>query len=277
MRGVPKIPLTILFILFAMAILADFLPLHNPEIGEPRQRLLPPCWEEGGTTRYLLGTDTMGRDILTRIIYGARVSLLVAFAAVILSAVLGTVVGIVTGFLGGWVDQLVMRFLDAWLSFPPIIFAILMSVIVGPGTFNIVIIMALLFWARYARLVRGETLSLKSRDFVQLATVAGCSKFRIMRRHILPNVMNTVITFASLQIGMVVVVEASLTFLGVDVPPPKPAWGLMLSEGKSGLFTGQWWLIVLPGIAISMLVMSFNLLGDWLRRRLDPHLQDLKG
>jgi len=153
-------------------------------------------------------------------------------------------------------------------------FAILLAVVLGPSALNIVIIMGVIFWTRYARVTRGQALSLKTRDFVHLAIIAGCGKFLIMRRHILPNVLNSVITLASLQIGVVIVVEAALTFLGVGVPPPKPAWGLMLSEGRGGLFTGHWWLIVFPGIAIAMLVMSFNLLGDWLRQRLDPHVQE---
>ena len=224
--------------------------------------------------KYPLGTDTMGRDVLSRLIFGTRISLLVAFSAVIVSACIGTVVGVIAGFFGGWVDQIIMRFTDAWLSIPSIMFAILLAVVLGPSALNIVIIMGIIFWTRYARVTRGQALSLRSRDFVHLATIAGCGKFLIMKRHILPNVMNSVITLASLQIGVVIVVEASLTFLGVGVPPPKPAWGLMLSEGRGGLFTGHWWLIAFPGVAIAMLVMSFNLLGDWLRQRLDPHFQE---
>lgn len=276
-RG-PKVPILILLVLLATAIFADLLAFgHDPEVGDPRQRLLPPFWYEGGTTKYPLGTDTMGRDVLTRLIYGSRVSLLVAFAAVIVASVIGTILGILAGYFGGWVDQAIMRFTDAWLSIPTVMFGILLAVIVGPGVFNIVIIMGLVFWTRYARVTRGETLSLKTREFVQLAIVAGCSKFRIMRKHILPNVANNVITLASMQIGVVVVVEASLTFLGVGVPPPKPAWGLMLSEGRGGLLAGYWWLIMFPGVAIALLVMSFNLIGDWLRLYLDPHYRNIAG
>ena len=236
---------------------------------------MPTGFEKGGILKYPLGTDTMGRDVLSRVIFGARVSLLVAFSAVFLSACIGTLIGICAGFFGGWIDQIVMRFTDAWLSIPTIMFATLLAVVLGPSVANIIIIMGLIYWTRYARITRGEALSLKSREFVHLATIAGSSKLRIIRKHILPNVMNSVITLASLQIGVVIVVEASLTFLGVGVPPPKPAWGLMLSEGRAGLFTGQWWLIVFPGLAIALLVMSFNLMGDWLRRRLDPHQQSL--
>jgi len=275
MRGIPKAPLVIIVIFFIAAIFADLMPLSNPEIGQPRERLLPPCWEEKGTTQHPLGTDTMGRDMLSRLVYGARISLFVSFSAVILALCFGTAVGVCSGFLGGLFDQLIMRFTDAWLSIPAIMLGILLAVVVGPSALNIVVIIAVLFWTRYARLTRGETLSLKTSDFVQLATVAGVSKSRIIIRHIVPNVMNSVITLASMEIGIVIVAEASLSFLGVGVPSPKPAWGLMLAEGRTSLFTGQWWLVVFPGIAMAMMVMSFNLVGDWLRRRLDPNFRNI--
>ncbi len=276
LRRAPKGALLILCCLIASAIFADLVAPHDPEIGDPRQRLLPPFWEDRGTLGHPLGTDTMGRDILSRIIYGSRISLLAAVAAVLFAACLGTAAGVLAGFFGGWVDHIIMRVTDAWLSIPTVMFGTLMAVIMGPGVFNIVIIMGLVFWTRYARVTRGETLSLKTRDFVQLAIIAGCGKLWIMRRHILPNVLPNVITLASLQVGVVVVVEASLTFLGVGVPPPKPAWGLMLAEGRGGLVAGYWWLVVFPGVAIALLVMSFNVIGDWLRLYLDPHYRNLQ-
>jgi peptide/nickel transport system permease protein len=275
-RKAPKIPVAILLILILSALFADVLALHDPEMGDPRLRLRPPFWDERGSIQYPLGTDTMGRDILSRLIYGSRISLLVAFSAVIFSACVGTFAGVTAGFFGGWVDQVIMRFTDAWLSIPIVMFGMLMAVILGPGVLNIIIIMSLVFWTRYARVARGETLSLKTRDFIQLATIAGCGKLKIMKRHILPNVMNSVITLASLQIGVAVVLEASLTFLGVGVPPPKPAWGLMLSEGRAGLVSGYWWLVLFPGGVIALLVISFNFIGDWLRLYLDPHYQNVK-
>ena len=276
LRKLPKGPTIIILVLIFAAVFADLLPLQDPEFGDPRQRLLPPFWEERGTITYPLGTDTMGRDILSRLIYGSRISLLVALSAVIFAACLGTAAGLLAGFFGGWVDQVIMRLTDAWLSIPVVMFAMLVAVILGPGVFNIIVILGIVFWTRYARIVRGETLSLKTRDFVHLATIAGCGKLRIIRKHILPNVMNNVITLASLQIGVAVVLEASLTFLAVGVPPPKPAWGLMLSEGREGLMAGYWWLVIFPGVAIALLVMSFNLIGDWLRLHLDPHYRNLK-
>ncbi|MFH1489553.1 MAG: ABC transporter permease [Pseudomonadota bacterium] len=272
----PKGPTLILLVLIVSAVFADFLALYDPEFGDPRKRLLPPFWEERGTISYPLGTDTMGRDILSRLIYGSRISLLVALSAVVFAACLGTAVGLLAGYFGGWVDQIIMRLTDAWLSIPIVMFGMLVAVILGPGVFNIIIILSIVFWTRYARVVRSETLSLKTRDFVHLAVIAGCGHFRIIRKHILPNVVNNVITLASLQIGVAVVLEASLTFLAVGVPPPKPAWGLMLSEGREGLMAGYWWLVIFPGAAIALLVMSFNLLGDWLRLQLDPHYRNLK-
>jgi peptide/nickel transport system permease protein len=275
-RRVPKGAVIIIFLLIATAVFADFMALHDPEIGDPRQRLLPPVWGTGGQWTYLLGTDTMGRDVLSRLIYGSRISLLVAFSAVIIAGCIGTVLGVIAGFFGGWVDQVIMRFTDAWLSIPTVMFGVLMAVILGPGVWNIVIILGGTFWSRYARVVRGQTLSIKSRDFVQLARIAGCGKFWIIRKHILPNVFDSVITLSSLQIGIVIVVEASLTFLGVGVPPPKPAWGLMLSEGRGGLLAGYWWLVIFPGVAIALLVTSFNVIGDWLRRYLDPYYRNIE-
>ena len=275
-RRAPKAAVIILLLLIVTGICADFLALHDPEIGDPRQRLLPPAWETGGKWTFPFGTDTMGRDVLSRLIYGSRVSLLVAFSAVIIAGSIGTFLGLIAGFFGGWVDQAIMRFTDAWLSIPIVMFGVLMAVILGPGVWNIVIILGGSFWSRYARVVRGETLSMKTRDFVQLARIAGCGKPRIIWKHILPNVFSSVITLSSLQIGIVIVVEASLTFLGVGVPPPKPAWGLMLSEGRGGLLAGYWWLVIFPGVAIALLVTSFNVIGDWLRRYLDPFYRNIE-
>src|SRR4030043_43608 len=258
LRRAPKVPVAILLMLFFAAAFAELLTVHDPESGDLEDRLLPPFWEERGSMKYPLGTDTMGRDILSRLIYGSRVSLLVAFSAVIIAGCIGTFLGLIAGFFGGWVDQFIMRFTDAWLSIPTVMFGVLMALILGPGVWNIVIILGGTFWSRYARVVRGETLSMKTRDCVQLAKIAGCGKPRIIWKHILPNVFSSVITLSSLQIGIVIVVEASLTFLGVGVPPPKPAWGLMLTEGRGGLLAGDWWVVIFPGVAIALLVTSFN-------------------
>jgi peptide/nickel transport system permease protein len=274
-RDFPLIPVLIIGIIALVAVFADVLAPHDPEIGALAARFRPPFWQAGGSSKYLLGTDQLGRDVLSRLIFGARVSMVVGFTAVIFAGVVGTTLGIISGYLGGWVDQVIMRVTDAWLALPALTFAIFLAAIVGPSEMNIVIILALVYWTRYARIVRGEVLSLKEREFVRLAVVAGCSKMTIMRRHILPNVVNSAIVLASLMLGVVIVAEASLSFLGVGVPPPKPAWGVMLSDGKQGLMVGYWWLTVLPGCCIMLMVLSANLLGDWLRVKLDPQLRQL--
>ncbi len=272
---VPIIPLAILASIALIAIFANLIAPYDPEVGSLAQRFKPPFWQHGGSPAHLLGTDHVGRDVLSRLIFGARVSMVVGFTAVIVAGAIGTVLGIVSGYLGGWADQLIMRLTDAWLALPALTFAIFLAAIVGPSMWNIVIILGAVYWTRYARVIRGEVLSLKEREFVRLAIVAGCSKWTIMRRHILPNVLNSAIVLGTLMLGVVIVTEAALSFLGVGVPPPKPAWGLMLSDGKKGLMVGYWWLTVLPGCCIMLMVLSANLLGDWLRVKLDPQLRQI--
>ncbi len=271
----PVIPVAILGTLLLVAIFADVIAPHDPQVGQLGERFRPPAWVAGGSTAFLLGTDHVGRDVLSRLIFGARISMIVGFMAVIVAGVVGTGLGILSGYLGGWVDQLIMRITDTWLALPALTFAILLAAVWRPSEWNIVIILALVYWTRYARVIRGEVLSLKERDFVRLAIVAGCSKRKIMRRHILPNVLNSAIVLATLMLGVVIVTEATLSFLGVGVPPPRPAWGLMLADGKKGLMAGYWWLTVLPGLCIVLMVLSANLLGDWLRVKLDPQLRQL--
>lgn len=275
LSDLPYIPLTIIAFAAFVAIFADFLAPHDPQVGTLSARFLPPFWMAGGSLDHVFGTDQLGRDVMSRLIFGARVSMVVAFTAVIFAGAVGTTLGIVSGYLGGWVDQTIMRITDTWLALPALTFAIFLAAIVGPSEMNIVIILAAVYWTRYARIVRGEVLSLKEREFVRLAIVAGCSKWTIMRRHILPNVINSAIVLATLMLGVVIIAEASLSFLGVGVPPPKPAWGVMLSDGKQGLMVGYWWLTVMPGVCIMLLVLSANLLGDWLRVKLDPQLRQL--
>jgi peptide/nickel transport system permease protein len=273
--GWPMVPITILAVIALLAIFADVIAPHDPQVGLLGERFRPPAWQQGGSATHLLGTDHVGRDVLSRLIFGARISMMVGFMAVIFAGVLGTTLGILAGYLGGWVDQVIMRVTDAWLALPALTFAIFLAAIVGPSAMNIIVILAAVYWTRYARVVRGEVLSLKERDFVRLAIVAGCSKRTIMRRHILPNVVNSAIVLATLMLGVVIVTEAALSFLGVGVPPPQPAWGLMLADGKKGLMAGYWWLTVLPGICIMLLVLAANLLGDWLRVKFDPQLRQL--
>ena len=271
----PLAPVLILVGFALVAVFANMLAPHDPEVGKLAARFRPPSWQAGGTTGYLLGTDHLGRDVLSRLIFGARVSIVVGFTAVIVAGAIGTALGILSGYLGGWVDQVIMRITDTWLALPALTFAIFLAAIVGPSEMNIVFILGAVYWTRYARVIRGEVLSLKERDFVRLAIVAGLSKWKIMARHILPNVINTAIVLGTLMLGVVIVTEAALSFLGVGVPPPKPAWGLMLADGKRGLMVGYWWLTVLPGTCSMLMVLSANLLGDWLRVKLDPQLRQL--
>lgn len=274
-RNLPVVSLTILGAALVAALFADVLAPHDPELGNLRHRHRPPAWVAGGDANHLLGTDHLGRDVLSRLFFGARISLLVGFTAAVVAGALGTAVGIISGYCGRWVDQVIMRVVDAWLALPVISFAIFLAVLLGPSEMNIVIILAGIFWTRYARVIRGEVLSLKERDYVRLAIVAGCNKWTIMRRHILPNVINTSIVLSSLIVGVVIVAEAALSFLGVGVPPPKPAWGLMLADGKEGMMAGYWWVTLFPGLAIMLVVLAANLLGDWLRVKLDPQLRQL--
>jgi peptide/nickel transport system permease protein len=274
-EAVAVVPIAILSLVALVAIFADFIAPHDPQVGVLGARFKPPFWQTGGTTEYLLGTDHLGRDVLSRLIFGARVSIVVGFMAVIIAGTLGTLLGILSGYLGKWVDQVIMRITDTWLALPALMFAIFMAAVIGPSEMNIIIILGAVYWTRYARVIRGEVLSLKERDFVRLAIVAGCSKRTIMLRHMLPNVLNTAIVIGTLMLGVVIISEATLSFLGVGVPPPKPAWGLMLADGKKGLMAGYWWLTVFPGTCIMLMVLSANLLGDWLRVKFDPQLRQL--
>ena len=272
----PLLPLIILVPFVLAAVLADFIAPYDPtEPLRDAKMFVPPFWMDGGSTAALLGTDFQGRDVLSRLIFGARVSLIVGLMGTVVAGGLGTAFGILSGYLGGWWDQFIMRLTDAWLALPALVFAIFLATVVGPSMWNIVVILGLVYWTRYARVIRGEVLSLREREFVQLAEIAGASRLRVILRHILPNVLNTAMVLASLTIGVVIIAEASLSFLGVGVPPPEPAWGLMLSEARSTLMAGKWWLTVFPGLCILLVVLATQLLGDWLRIRLDPQQRNL--
>src|SRR5213592_1424497 len=244
-------------------------------IGAARDAPLVPVAILGGRTTTLLGTDFQGRDVLSRLIHGTRVSLIVGLMGTLVAGGIGTAMGILSGYVGRWVDQVIMRVTDAWLALPALVFAIFLATMVGPSMWNIVFVLGAVYWTRYARVIRGEVLTLREREFVKLAEIAGASKLRVIKRHILPNVMNTATVLASLTIGVVIIAEASLSFLGVGVPPPQPAWGLMLAEARPTLMAGQWWLTVFPGLCILLIVLATQLFGDWLRVRLDPQLRNL--
>ena len=268
------IPLSIITVMITTAVLAEFLtPYSSTEISLAN-RLRPPFWEKGGSLSHLLGTDPMGRDLLTRMIYGARVSLVVAMLALLVGGGMGAALGLIAGYYGGRVDALVMRVADTTMAFPIILFAILFVVVLGGSMITTVFAVALVLWARYARVIRGEVLSLRERDFVAQARVAGCSSSRIMLIHLFPNILNTLVVLLSLQVGWVIIVEASLSFLGAGIPPPTPTWGSMIAEGRDYIATA-WWVSFFPGLAILATVLSFNLFGDWLRDALDPKLRQI--
>lgn len=274
MRTLPWASIIIISTMVAVALLAPWISPHSPIEQSLSSKLLPPFWEKKGSFEHLLGTDQFGRDVLTRMFYGARVSLIVTALALTVGGGVGLAIGIVAGYVGGRVDSILMRLVDAAITFPSILFALLLAVTMGQGLITLVIAISLLLWAGFARVVRGEVLALKEREFVALAKTHGCSPQRIMVTHILPNVLNTFMVLLTLNVGVVIVAEASLSFLGAGIPPPTPSWGLMVAEGR-GKITSAWWLSLIPGIAITLVVLAFNLFGDWLRDRLDPKLRQL--
>ncbi len=264
----------LLVILVLPAIFAPFVAPHDPLEGRLAQKLRPPVWLPGGSWEHPLGTDPLGRDLLSRLIFGARVSLSVSLVAIFIGGIVGTVLGLVAGYFGGWTDALIMRVVDIAFSLPTILLALVLAVVIGPSFRTVIVIVAFLLWARYARQVRGEVLSVKERDFVAQARIAGCSHLRIIFGHILPNVTNTLIVLATLQVGYVILLEGTLSFLGVGIPPPTPAWGLMVATGRA-LIVSAWWVSFFPGLAILLTVLTLNLMGDWLRDWLDPKLRQV--
>ena len=269
MRRAPILPLFIIVVVVFMAAFADLVAAHSATLPSLPNRLKPPFWEEEGSLAYPLGTDALGRDILTRIMFGARISLVVASLTLLLGGVGGAVIGLFSGYMGGTIDVVIMRIADAALAFPIILLAILLVATTSPGLSTVIYAIAMVLWARYARVIRGEVLALKESDFVARARVAGCSDFRIMAVHLFPNVVNTLIVLITLEVGSIIIIEAILSFLGAGVPPPNPAWGSMVSDGRDYI-VDAWWVSLFPGIAIMLVVLAFNLSGDWLRDRLDP-------
>ena len=269
LRRAPLIPLSILLFFVVLAIFADVISPYSSTEVSLRDRLTPPAWAGDGNWGHPLGTDPLGRDLATRVAYGARTSLMVAAATVLLSAAIGVILGLIAGYNRGIVDTVIMRAADITIAFPIILFAIMLVVILGPGIFNLVAAVGVVLWARFARVIRGEVLILMERDFIARARVTGCSSVRIIVTHLFPNIVNTTVVLLTLQIGFVIIIESSLSFLGAGVPPPTPAWGSMIAEGRD-YTTNAWWVSVVPGVALALIVISFNLLGDWLREALDP-------
>lgn len=274
LRQVPWLSAFIIAAFVFVAVLAPVLTPHSPTEQSLPERLTRPAWQEGGSWRHVLGTDAFGRDTLTRLFYGARITLVVTLLTLVVGGGIGIVLGIMSGYIGGKLDTVLMRVVDATLSFPTILIALLLAVTMGPGLRTVIIAISLIVWARFARVIRGEVLTLKSREFVALATIHGSSVRHIMVAHIAPNVFNTFMVILTLHVGYVILLEASLSFLGAGIPPPTPSWGQMVSEGRTKIATA-WWISIVPGIAIMLVVLAFNLFGDWLRDRLDPKLRQL--
>ena len=273
-REWPVIPALIMVVLVVCAIFAPLIAPHDPLIGDLRVPNTPPIWYAEGSATHILGTDTLGRDVLTRTIFGARISLIIVSIVLSTGALFGTALGLVAGYYGGHLDEILMRFVDLTLAVPFILVALVVVIVLGQSLTIIVILISMLTWSGFSRQVRAEVLSLRTRDYVALAKVAGASDAMILYRHILPGVLNTVIVIATLNVANVILAEAVLSFLGVGVPPPTPAWGAMISDGRDYLGTA-WWLAFFPGIAIFLTVVAFNFMGDWLRDKLDPRLRQL--
>ena len=272
--SLPWFPGIVLAALVFTAVFAPYLAPHSPTDGDITQKSIPPVWMERGDREHPLGTDRFGRDVLSRIIWGSRISLLVSLVAIGVAGTFGTLLGLISGYRGGLTDTILMRLTDIGLSLPTILIAVVLVAVSEPSFRNVVLVIALLLWPRFARQIRGETLAIKEHDFVALAVVAGRSSAWIIRRHIFPNVVPTLLVISTLQVGYVILLEGTLSFLGVGVPPPNPAWGLMIADGRGFLATA-WWISLFPGLAMLLTVLAVNLLGDWLRDHLDPKLRQL--
>lgn len=257
-----------------VAIFAPYLAPHDPEYADITLRLKPPAWESGGTSTNILGTDALGRDLLSRIVYGARISLTISLTAVILAGTIGVTLGLVAGYFGGIVDLIIMRMVDIMFAFPFLLLAITWMAIFSPGERNVVAVLVLTGWATFARLARGQVLSMKQREYVVAAKVLGASNERMIRRHVLPNLVPTIIVIGTMTLAQFILAEAALSFLGLGVPPQTATWGGLVNEGRDYI-TQAWWIETFPGIAIVLTVSGIGLLGDWMRDVLDPRLRSL--
>jgi len=263
-----------LFILIVTltALFAPFIVRHDPFQIDATQRLIPPFWLEDGTLSYPLGTDHLGRDVLSRLIYGGRVSILVGVLSVFISGSLGLSLGLISGYFGNWIDSVTMRLVDAMLAIPTLLLVLVATVVLEPSLSMLILIIGLTSWVQYTRVVRGEVLSIKEREFVQSAQTLGAANSYIIKRHILPNVLSSFIVLSTIGIGTAILTESSLSFLGFGVQPPDITWGGMLNDGRNYLAT-SWWVATFPGLIITMTVLSFTFVGDWLRDLLDPRTQ----
>ena len=274
LRRWPVIPGIIIFLLVTCGIFAPLIAPLDPLEQDLRLRNAPPFWHEVGSTSRLVGADHVGRDVLSRVIHGARISLVVVTVSLTSGVLIGTTLGLIAGYRGGIVDELIMRLVDVWMALPFVLLALVAVIVLGASLGLVIALLALFTWSSFVRFVRAEVLSLRERDYVALARVAGCSTTRIILRHILPGVANTIIVITTLRVGQLILTEATLSFIGAGIPSPTPAWGLMVAEERSYIVTA-WWSAFFPGLAIFLVVMSLNFMGDWMRDRFDPRLRQL--
>lgn len=271
-RGSNLVGLVIVALLILSGVGASALAPADPNAQDIVQRLRPPAWQAGGTRLHVLGTDDLGRDVLSRIVYGSRVTLIVGVAAVAVSTGIGVVLGLIAGFGGGRVDAVISGLVDTWLAVPSLLIAVTIAGLLGASVLNLILVLGITRWVVYTRVTRGEVLTLRGLEFVQAARSLGAGSARVLFRHILPNVLSSVLVISTLNWAQVILTEAALDYLGLGVPPNIPTWGAMLSDGRPYLAVA-WWLAVLPGVAIVCAVLGINLLGDWLRDYLDPRLR----
>ena len=271
-RKYPIIPVAVFFLLVFVAVFAPMLAPFDPAQGSIRTRHIPPIWLEGGSAQHFLGTDSLGRDMLSRVMYGARIALMVAVSVLFAGGILGTIIGMFAGYLGGLVDEIAMRTVDLLLAMPFLLVALTVVIVFGQSLTQMIILLILFSWDNFARVVRAESLRIRNDAYVDAARVAGASDIRIVFRHILPGVFGVVLIVASLRVGQLILIEATLSFLGAGLPKSVPAWGVMVADGQDWITTA-WWVAAVPGFMIFVVVMSFNFLGDWLRDYFDPRLR----
>jgi peptide/nickel transport system permease protein len=269
----PGLPIAILLIMVGMAVFAPLLTPYDPIKADLRNYLLPPTFA-GGSPEHVLGTDSFGRDVWSRLVFGARVSLSVAVFSLAIATVVGGVVGLTAGYLGGWIDSALMRLVDVVLALPTVLVALAIAIALGPSYTNMILIIGLMIWPRTARLLRAETLLIKQQEYARYSKAVGVPAWLIVWRHIFPNVLPTLLVAVTLEVGNVILLEATLSFLGAGIPAPQPSWGVMVSDGRALIGTG-WWIALFPGIAILLTVLSCNMLGDWLRDRFDPKFREV--
>ncbi len=266
-----------LFVIIAIAIFASQLAPFDPNKNNIMERVAPPLTlDKQGNMKYLIGSDALGRDSFSRLIFGAQVSLIVGFSAVLVGGILGTALGVYAGYYGKWIDDIIMRLADIQLAFPFILLAILFLVVLGEGLINLIIVLGIGQWVTYARIARAQTISQKEKEYVEAAKALGVNNFSIMFGSILPNIFAPLIVIASFNVASVILAEAALSFLGLGVPPQIPTWGAMLAESRDHIFAKRWWMPFFPGMAILLTVLAFNIVGDWLRDYLDPRLKEVE-